>query len=108
MASGSVGKECQGRILWHRSGEELRELADVALRHLERFVLGQLALRTEAGQHSPQPVEALVEHVHAPALPGVGRQAPLAHRLLGHVVAFAAVGAGLGRPGLGRGARAGK
>jgi len=49
---------------------------DVRLGHLERFVFGQLALVVGGRHDAPEPVERLVQAVHAAPLARVRRQPP--------------------------------
>lgn len=64
-------------LLLHHAGQQLGQLGDVDLRHLQRVVLGQLLLVLQRRDDAPQLVEGLVQAVHPPALPGVGGHAPV-------------------------------
>ena len=72
-----------GGLIWtpalraNHACQELRQLGDVDLRHLEGVILGQLPLVFQGGDDAPQLVERLVQAVHPPPLPGVGRDAPV-------------------------------
>lgn len=59
------------------AGQQLRQLRDVNLRHLEGVVLGQLLLVFQGRDDAAQLVESFVQPVHPPPLPGVGRDAPV-------------------------------
>lgn len=56
--------------------QQLVQRRDVRLRHLQRLVLGELAVVAEGGDDVAEPVERVVEAVHAASLPSVGGQAP--------------------------------
>lgn len=61
--------------------DEVGEGADVGLRHLQRLILGQLVIAAQIGDDLAQPLERVVEAVHAAPLACVGGDPPpLQHR----------------------------
>lgn len=73
---------CSGSCLTHDSAavsfslQQLVQRRDVRLRHLQRLVLGELAVVAEGGDDVTEAVEGVVEAIHAAALPRVGGQTP--------------------------------
>ena len=61
--------------------EQFGQGSDVRLRHLQRFEFGEFAIAAQRRDHFPQSFEGVVEAVHAPSLPRVGRQSPLLHHV---------------------------
>ena len=74
---GLVGRAWTPALRVNHTRQELRQLSDVDLRHLEGVILGQLPLVFQGGDDAPQLVERLVQAVHPPPLPGVGCDAPV-------------------------------
>uniref|UniRef100_A0A3B3BQZ0 IRS-type PTB domain-containing protein n=1 Tax=Oryzias melastigma TaxID=30732 RepID=A0A3B3BQZ0_ORYME len=64
----------------HHAGQQLRQLRDVNLRHLQGVILGQLFLVFQRWNDAPQLVEGFVQAVHPPPLPRVCRHAPVSLR----------------------------
>ena len=64
--------------------EQLAQGRDVTLRHLQRFVLGKLAIVAQRRHNIPELIERRVQVVHAPPFAGIGRQAALLHHLRRH------------------------
>lgn len=58
--------------------QQIAQRRNVGLRHLQCLVLGQLPIVSTRGKMLPQPVEGLVQPIHALPFPCIGRQAPLA------------------------------
>ena len=67
----------QGELL-----EQLGQLPDVLLRHLQGLVLGQLVVCPQAWQDPSQAVEALVQQIHPSSLASVCCQPPFFHHSL--------------------------
>lgn len=64
-------------LLVNHVGQELRQLSDVNLRHLESVILGQLSLVFQGRNDAPQFVKRFIQTVHSPPLPSVGCDAPV-------------------------------
>lgn len=85
-------------------GQDAGQRHDVAQRHLQGLILGQLFILAPLGHHPAQAVEGRVESLHSTALTRVGRQAPARRALQppGPGARTRALGAACAR---GRGAR---
>ena len=59
--------------------EELGQLPDVLLRHLQGLILGQLVIRPQPWQDPSQAIKALVQQIHSSTLPSICCQPPFLH-----------------------------
>ena len=66
--------------------EQLGQLPDVLLRHLQGLVLGQLVVCPQAWQDPSQAVEALVQQIHPSSLASVCCQPPFFHHRVGDAI----------------------
>ncbi len=61
--------------------KQFPQCGDVALSHLESFVLGELSVVAESGHNIAETVKGAVQVVHPSALASVGRQTTFLHHL---------------------------
>jgi hypothetical protein len=73
VISGKTGTSVLGPLV-----QEIVQCRDVGLGHLQRLVLAQLSILSQLGKKRPQPVERLVEVLHAAPLSSVGGETSLA------------------------------
>lgn len=77
VTAGSVGTAAAAAAGGDWTLEQLSQSVDVNLRHLQRFVLGQLLVVVKRRDDAAQLVKRVVQPVHAPPLARVGSHAPL-------------------------------
>ena len=63
--------------------EKIAERGYIRLCHLQRFKFAQFAVISERGDNLTEPIERVVERIHAASFPGVGSETSSSHHLQG-------------------------